>query len=217
MSLFTEGIDALRESRSGGNMNVRKLIIGASAILVATCIQAQDAHFGFQLTGSIPQGDMGNSDNLDGKIGYGLGIHCLVPFSEGHAIVPRLDYTMYKNNSDVTVGNTLYGYDLKVNVLAVGADYNYFVSRKANDGFYVLAGLGYSSLKWEVDTPIGNYNETKGTFYLAAGLGYMFTPNVGAEIRYTHASYSDIGSSSNSGYKQDESGPALNVSLLFRF
>lgn len=191
-------------------MNIARFIVVPTFAIVGICAQAQDVHFGAQATLALPQGDMGKSDYLDGKLGYGLGIHALVPLQGGHALVPRLDYTMYKRSLE---GDA----DLKVNVLAIGGDYNYFISEKPGDGFYVLAGLGYSSMKWEISSGPFSINETKGTYYLAAGGGFQFTPNVGVELRYTHAKYTDLGSSISPSIKEDVTGPAINASVFFRF
>ncbi len=175
--------------------------------------QAQDFRAGGQLTLSIPQGDLGDSDALDGKLGYGLGLHGFWGFGGGHAILPRLDYTMYKK----TDWQGEAGVDFKVNDLKVGADYNFYLSGRAGEGFYFLGGLGYSSLKWEAASGPVSLSETKGTFYLAAGGGFMFTPHVGAELRYTHAKYTGVGSSLPGFSGEDMTGPAISASLLVRF
>jgi len=190
-------------------MNISRVALAAIALTAFSGVaQAQDFKVGAQVTLSKPIGDMGNSDNLDGKFGYGLGLHGVWDLKGGHAIVPRIDYTMYKRSIDSA--------DLKVNDLKIGADYNYYISGKVSEGFYVLGGLGYSSAKWEVSMGPVSVSETKGALHLALGAGYMFTQNVGAELRYAHTKYSDVGA--DMGFPgQDLTGPSLSASVLFRF
>jgi hypothetical protein len=168
-------------------------------MLGASTVQAADTTFGFQLTVASPQSDL--DKYVDGKIGYGAGIHALVDMSDGHAIVPRLDYMSYSRSND--------SYDAKFSALNIGADYNYYISRRAGEGFYVLAGLGYSSGKFESDYLDYSVDETKGALYLQAGLGYSFTKNFGAELRYQHASYSFEGT--------DRTAPSIQASFTVRF
>ena len=173
----------------------------ALVVLAGTAVKAQDPRWGLQLTVAKPSGDAGDSKRFDGKIGYGLGANCLIGLGGGHAIVPRLDYIMYKRSE----GNV----ELKANVVSLGADYNYYMSGKANEGFYVAAGLGYSSAKWEITNPGSSYSESKGALYLQGGAGYMFTPNMGAAVTYQSVKYAfDAG---------DVTAPNIQASFIFRF
>lgn len=185
----------------------------AIAILSGSLLSAQNVQVGGQLTVSSPQGDFAKKEFLDGKIGYGAGLHVFVPMSGGNAIVPRVDYTMYKRTQKVQDVDI----DYKINTLMAGVDYEYFTSGKAGEGFYLNLGLGYSSLKWEISTTAGSINETKGTLYLAGGLGYNFGPNAGLELRYVHANYTNLGSSLGSTISTDRTGPSVNLSFIFRF
>lgn len=185
----------------------------AIAILSGSLLSAQGVQMGGQLTVSSPQGDLAKKEFLDGEIGYGAGLHIFVPIKGGSAIVPRLDYTLYKRTQEVQDVDI----DYKINTLMVGADYEYFVSGKAGDGFYLSLGLGYSSLKWEISTGAGSINETKGTLYLAGGAGYAFGRNAGLELRYVHAKYTGLGSSLDSSISEDRTGPSINLSLMLRF
>lgn len=187
---------------------MRHLCTLAMLALAASALQAQNIKPGAQLSLSFPQGDMGNSDYLDGQLGVGLGAHVLVDLNGGHAIVPRVDYTMYKKSSYQGYS----GLDFKVSDLKLGVDYNYFIDGKANQGAYLLGGLGYSSAKWELSAGPFAYSQTKGAAYIAIGGGYDFNANVGAELRYTHAKYNNV---ADSGL--DLTGPAFNASVTFRF
>lgn len=169
-----------------------------SALLAAAAFPAssQEAKFGGQLTLSKPQGDLDTA--VDGKLGYGLGVHVFVGLKDGHALVPRFDYIEHKNSR--------YGFDYTYKTMKLGADYNYFVSKKTNEGFYLIAGLSYNSIK--LDYP-GGSSDTKSNLGYGAGLGYMFTPHLGCELKYETVSYSTGG--------DDFKAPTLNLSFLARF
>lgn len=181
------------------------LVSAAVACVLATPTMAQDVHVGGQLTVSKPMGDLGASGNLDGKIGYGFGAHCLVGFQGGHAIVPRLDYTMYKRSTPA-------GSDFKVNALNFGVDYNYFVGGKANEGIYLGAGLGYGSTKFEVSSGVISINDTPTALTVAASVGMIFHKNMGAELRYTTATYEP----KVLGVTYETKSPSLNLSFIAR-
>lgn len=169
-----------------------------AALLATTGLPAtsQEAKFGGQLTLSKPQGDLDTV--VDGKLGYGLGAHVFVGFKDGHALVPRIDYLEHKNSR--------YGFDYTYKTTKLGADYNYFVGKKANEGFFLIAGLSYNSIK---GSSSGGSSETKSNLGFGAGLGYMFTPHLGGELKYESVSYSNNGS--------DFKAPTLNLSFLARF
>jgi len=189
-------------------------LIGLTLIATGASAKADDLKIGFQATLSKPQGDLGNSDWMDGKMGYGVGVHALIDLQNGHAIVPRLDYTMYKRS----LTESGIDFDIKSNILTIGADYNYYVGGKANEGFYVTAGLGYANGEFKIDNAFLPISATKGTLYLAAGAGYMFTPNIGAELRYQSAKFTDVETTVlGETVKGDVSAPSINASLVVRF
>ena len=201
--------------------------LGALLIASASSLaNAQDVRFGLQATVSKPQGDLGNTTSLDGKLGYGIGLQVPVDLKGGLVIVPRLDYVSYKRNASETthypVVDLTLNTDLKASLLYVGADINYYTN-KGNTGLYLLCGLGYSSGKFETTITGQMANEygniinanisdstTASSFYLAAGLGFNFNKNIGAEIRY-------IGINKYSKNKSDMSSPSLNASFVVRF
>jgi opacity protein-like surface antigen len=200
-------------------MKLSRISLAAIAALSLSGVaQAQDVNFGAQVILSQPQGDLGDSDLMDGKMGFGLGFHALVDLKGGHAIVPRLDYVTYKR-SEAVLG---VDFDYKANILTLGADYNYYINGKANEGFYVLAGLGFASGKFEMTNSFMsalNVSSSKSTLYFQVGAGYMFTPNVGAELRYQSAQFSDVDVNVG-GYTVavgDLSAPSIQASVMFRF
>jgi opacity protein-like surface antigen len=170
-----------------------------TAVLLALPAAAQDAHVGLTLGLSLPQGDA--STLVDSHTGFTLGLQAPVDLKNGHMVRPRLDYTQ-QNGSP-------YGIDITVSTLALGVDYNYYFSRQADRGFYLLAGLGYANTKVEVSSSFfGGGNDTEGAVNLAFGGGVQFNPTVGMEIRYT-STHPDFGGSLDND--------ALNLSVTFRF
>jgi len=210
-------------------MRFLRLILGAFGILAFTSgaiAEAQPVRFGGQITIVKPQGDLG--ENVDEKAGFGGGVNLLIDLKNGHAIVPRVEYLQFKNSK--SYNTTLYtssGYivpgtetdEIKVNVLNIGADYNYYFSKKTGEGFYLSGGVFYS--KCDV-----NYSETLSApgyiskiyktnfsgdgFGASVGAGCMFTENVGMEVKYSTVDYS-------MDRFDDGSAPTVGVSLIVRF
>lgn len=180
--------------------------------LVGIPLAAQELMtYGGQVTASLPAGPLSSKDWLDGQVGGGVGVHALIGFPGGHAIVPRFDYTYYKKSED--------GVDRKVQMYQLDADYNYFFSRHVNQGPYVGGGVGVGTTKFEL-TGLGYHSDdTPTTVFGAASAGWMFTPHLGAELRYTWSRYKpDVTDFSPRGYtgKPQVDAPTLNASLIIR-
>jgi hypothetical protein len=146
----------------------------------------------------LPAGPLSSTDWLDGKVGGGVGLHALIGFEGGHAIVPRFDYTYFKKSED--------GVDRKVQMYQLGADYNYFLSKQVNSGPYVGGGLGVATTKFELTGFGESKSDTPTTVY-------------GAELRYTWSRYKpDVTDFSPRGYtgKPTVDAPTLNASLIVR-
>jgi len=179
-------------------------VLGLSATLLAAGpLAAQDLRFGLQGTIALPAGDLGDRALLDNVLGYGFGAHAIVGFPGGHAIVPRADYTYFEKSSPTR----------RVQTLQLGADYNYFLSRTVNRGAYLGGGLGLDVAKFEVDQPGASDNDTPATVYGAVSAGYMFTTQIGAELRYTRAKHKP----ELFGAKPELTTPALQVTFVYRF
>jgi len=185
-------------------------LVGLS--LVAWPLAAQEVvTFGGQATVSLPTGSLTGKDWLDGKVGGGVGLHALLGFGGGHAIVPRFDYTYFKKSED--------GVDRKVQMYQLGADYNYFFSKEVNKGAYLLGGLGLGMTKFELSGRGYDSDNTPATAYAAAGAGWMFNPHVGAELRYTYSRYKpDVADFKPFGFtgKPNVDAGTLNASVIFR-
>jgi hypothetical protein len=193
-------------------MNTRmRLVFGLTGTLLVTGslsaadlpFSAQDIRFGLQGTVAFPTSDLGDKGLLDKSLGYGLGAHALVGFSGGHALVPRLDYTYFEKSAPTR----------KVQTLQLGADYNYFFSQKVNEGLYVGGGLGLGLAKFEVELPGASADDTPKTGYGSVFAGCMFTPHMGAELRYTYAKYKP----ELFGAKPEVTAPTVQGSFIYRF
>lgn len=153
--------------------------ITLATLLAAGCgLTAQEARFGLQGQVSIPQGDL--KDAVDSKPGLGLGVHYTFAFDQ-HVIRPRFDATFYP---EADFG----GVETKVNSLALGADYLYFVEGR-DRGLYITGGL--SAIRWEVDVNIpgfgsGSSHTTK--LGVAGGVGYQWNRAFGTELRFVKSS-----------------------------
>ena len=204
-------------------IHLKALILASSAVL----LNAQDVRFGLQATISKPQGDLGDTNSLDGKLGYGIGLQVPVDLKGGLVVVPRLDFISYTRSASATthypVLDLTLNTDLKASIFYIGSDFNFFTNGISNSGFYLLCGLGYSSGRFEttatgqVANSVGNVinvnisdSTTSGAFYISAGAGMSFNKNISSEIRY-------IGLNKYSKNGADMSSPSLNVSIVARF
>ena len=177
------------------------LASGAMLIMLGTqALQAQELALGIKATGSVPKGDLGDNTFLDSKLGYGAGVHLAIGVPGG-ALVPRVDYTVYENH-----GNG----DAKASMLQAGVDYDFYF-HPGYTGPYLGVGAGYGSTKFQQDTP--HMDDKPNNIYYAGQLGYMFTKNLGAEVRYTYAEYKP----SFNGGTPSVTSPTLNASLILQF
>jgi len=184
------------------------------AAYVATAASAQEFRFGAQATTALPLGDAGEKAFLNHRQGFGLGLHCQWNFQPRQALVPRIDVVLFRRDIG---GNGLFSIPYKeaftLKDIKVGADYNFVFS---NPGIYGIAGAGFSSFEWVISTDTVLARENKGTIYFSLGFGYALVEHFSAELRYTHASYSGVGSSSGFNGKT-LTAPAASLSLLWRY
>lgn len=189
------------------------LALGLSVLaLTGVSLSAQQVIYGGQITAALPAGPLSNKEWLDGQVGGGAGFHALIGFEGGHAIVPRFDYTYFKKSEG--------GVDRKVQMYQIGADYNYFLGGKVNQGPYVGAGVGFGSAKFELTGLGSSASDTPNTAYGAVSGGWMFTRHMGTELRYVWSRYKpEVADFSPRGYtgKQTVDAPTLNVSFIYRF
>ena len=132
----------------------------------------------------------------------GLGLHLAIPFPGG-ALVPRADYTEYKNNASNNA---------RARMLQVGVDYDFYFDRQQYTGPYLGIGAGYGSTKFEQDTP--HLNDTPNNIFYAAQAGFMFHHPCGARNCATPTpSTSPI----FSGPRPTYNSPTWNASFILQF
>jgi len=181
---------------------VRRWTFISCLFLLAVPASAQDTRYGFAIGLAFPQAD--TNQLVDHKLGYAVGGQIALPLGDGHVLRPRLDLSVVTRNTDQ-------GSSLSVTTGCVGADYNRFVSGRANEGFYLLVGLGYAvTTLSHTDLRFSPYNnlqssQDQNAIALAAGLGYQFNRTYGADLRYT--------TTKPGSFKND----AVNLSMVFQF
>ncbi len=192
---------------------IHHLALGLSALaLSGVSLSAQQYSFGGQVSAAIPTGPLASKDWQDGKLGAGVGLHVVIDLQGGHALVPRLDYSRFKKSES--------GVDRKVQTYQFGVDYNYFLSGKVNQGPYFGAGIGFAHAKFELTGLGDSSSDTASEAYGALEGGWMFTRNLGAELRYTYSPYKpEMADFAPRGYtgKPTVNAPGLSASFIFRF
>jgi len=170
-------------------------LLGTSALQA----QTQSLDLGVRVTASVPKGDLGDKNFLDNKVGYGGGVHLAIVVPGG-ALVPRVDYTTYKNRGDA-----------EAKMLQAGVDYDFYFRRMDNTGPYLGVGAGYGSTKFNQAST--HLNDTPNNIFYAGQAGYMFTRHLGAEVRYTYAEYKPH----FDGPRPTYNSPTWNASLILQF
>ena len=174
-------------------------IILISALVGAPVLRSQDLYFGFQCGINSPQSDVKNQLNL--KAGFNLGGNMFIDLGNGHAIAPRVDYTTFSGKSFVNgiasppgfpaPGYPLYGKG-QFNSLALVVDYDYFLNGKTTKGPYLLVGIGATPNRYTLDetsdpsipAPIPGHSGHKNAMVFDGGMGYLFSPHFGVDIKY---------------------------------
>ncbi|MCL1894284.1 MAG: porin family protein [Holophagaceae bacterium] len=185
-----------------------KKTVATIIFLSASMLQGQEVRFGAQGTLAFPVGDAGQSEFLNHRPAFGFGVNAIWNFHPRHVFVPRFDMTFYKRNFEGNNTNPLKS-SATLSDIKLGVDYNLIT--KFN-GFYGIAGLGLSSFDWMGDDVA---RDKKTALYFALGAGYPLTNNFLAELRYTHASYTDV--TDDLGRRWNRSAPAINLSLMWRY
>jgi hypothetical protein len=83
----------------------------------------------------------------------------------------------------------------------------------------VGGGLGFGATRFELSGNGYSASDTPDTAFVAASAGWMFTSNLGAELRYTWSRYKpDVVGFAPRGYdgKPDVDAPTINASFIVR-
>lgn len=169
----------------------------AAALLLAAGAQplrgADRPKFGGAVTLSLPTSDL-KTDTKD-KVGFGAAFQVTFDLGQGHAVRPRADFTVYNLKETRLSGSDAREYKELVSY-GLGADYLYYVKGRADQGVYLLAGVGVQ--RWNVainthDSDDDRYtSETthrKTSVGGAVGLGVQVNHWFGVEARYAFSRY----------------------------
>lgn len=187
----------------------RRWGFGILAITLAGCpLPAQEINYGGQLTVSLPGSDLGSRTWLHHRLGAGAGVHALIGLEDGYALVPRFDYSSYEKQP------------VKVQVLQLGVDLDYFFSARVNEGPFLGGGLQFGAARFELTGDAGSARATPKAPGAAFIAGWMFTQNLGAEWRWGWSKFKpDLTGPVPSGYPAHATVGAqtMNASFLFRY
>lgn len=180
--------------------------------LAATAVHARDSKFGFQLTATKPQAELGTLFAYN--IAPGLGLHSLMDYGYGHAAVPRFDYAQYSRDET--------GLEVDLYETRFGVDYNYYFSKEAGEGLYFSAGVGLAYGRLDVKSSQIRGEDSAAGLYVTGGLGWMVTPHVGLEAKYTAMRYGFAMATGSGGTVIATDGelteaPSFSLSLMVRF
>jgi hypothetical protein len=113
---------------------------------------------------------------LDGKQGFGLGIHWLHRHGIQHTSRTRLDWNVWAQGAAVN------GVKTQVSNYTLAFDHLYHFDRR-DQGPYLLGGLG--AVRWftERESVLGSARSHTTKLGISAGAGWQFNRNLGAETR----------------------------------
>jgi hypothetical protein len=148
--------------------------------------------FGLQAQLMIPGGDLTNQVGSGNALGLGAQVRW--DLSRGHAVVARVDRVEFSGTRTFDLYDG-YGFpvgttsaDAKQTIISLGADYNYYFSRKVGEGFYLGGGLGFLQKDESYTAPAGtqftgNPNQTKTRVYVDFNLGVALNKHVNLYMR----------------------------------
>jgi opacity protein-like surface antigen len=128
--------------------------------------------------------------------GFGLGVQTAFDLDPGQAVAPRLDYQ--RSTDSTTAGSDAAPVNLSstVDMVSLGADYQYYPGGRTGNGLYLQAGLGLAWARLDVSGsgPGGSGQATSRQTrpYPEAGLGYAFTSHFGLEVLYRALRFNDV-------------------------
>jgi len=113
---------------------------------------------------------------MDGKQGFGLGIHGLHRHGIQHTSRTRFDWNVWGQ------GPAVDGVKTQVSNYTLAFDHLYHFNNR-DEGPYILGGLG--AVRWftERETALVNLRSHTTKLGVSAGAGWQFTRNIGAEAR----------------------------------
>jgi opacity protein-like surface antigen len=196
-------------------MHIKNLPLLLLPLLGALPVQAMEMAFGLQGNVAMPIGSFGDTNHLDRRAGFGLGVQAPMDFGDGHVLRPRLDYLSMRRNSD----DIFYRTDSWLFM----AEYNGHLSGY-KEGVFLIGGLGLHHTRRDASRPLNGASSvcqdaTTGLAY-DLGVGYAFNRNLALDVKYLGLSmgemtYSKVGRTAL--YETAFSAGTVMVSLGYTF
>jgi len=160
-------------------MRVQPLALCALALGLPLSARSFDVQA--QLTVNEPTHDLKTA--MDGKQGYGLGLHWLSRKGIQHTSRTRLDWNVWGQ------GPAVNGVRTQVSNYNLAFDHLYHFDNR-DQGLYLVGGL--SAVRWftEQESALGTQRSHTTKLGITAGGGWQFTRNIGAEARVLVSSVS---------------------------
>lgn len=209
---------------------MKKVVLTAVAVLGFVVSNAQEVKYGAKL-GLNMSNFAGDAENTDAKLGFQVGGFAEIKITDKFAVQPELMFSAQGAKSEESYssgGYTSLSEDTqKFNYINIPVMAKYYATEK----LYIEAGpqIGFlMSAKSEYKETVTFGGETEVTsgsddvkefvnstdFGLGLGLGFNFTENIGAGLRYT-SGLSNLAKDAPAGYKVTNSNIALSVSYKF--
>lgn len=209
---------------------MKKVLLTVTAVMAFGLMNAQEVKYGAK-AGLNLSNVAGDVENNDMKIGFQIGGFAEIKISDKFSVQPELLYSAqgFKEKESGSEDGFTYSYEStsKLSYLNIPVMAKYYATEK----FYVEAGpqIGFlmsAETEEEETVSFGGVTESESTttdvkefrnstdFGLGLGLGYNFTENIGAGLRYT-AGLSNIYKDAPSGYSVNNSNIAVSVAYTF--
>ena len=208
---------------------MKKVLLTVAAVMAFGLMNAQEVKYGAK-AGLNMSNLAGDVENADMKVGFQIGGFAEIKISDKFSVQPELLFSTQGAKSETASADEFGTYNeketLRLNYLNIPIMAKFYASEK----FYVEAGpqIGFllsAESEYEAsgtDFTGESFNESATTdvkeftnstdFGLGLGLGYNFTENIGAGLRYT-AGLSDIYKDSDG--KVNNSNIAISVAYTF--
>lgn len=209
---------------------MKKIVLTAVAVLGFVVSNAQEVKYGAKL-GLNLSNFAGDAEDANGKLGLLVGGFAEIKISDKFAIQPELLFSAQGSKSEESESSSGFSSTSedtqKLNYLNIPVMAKYYATEKLfieagpQIGFLLSAKSEYE----DTQTFGGSTQTTSGStdikefvnstdFGLNIGLGFNFTENIGAGLRYT-SGLSNILKDAEDGYKVTNSNIALSVSYTF--
>lgn len=205
---------------------MKKIVLTAVAVLGFVVSNAQEVKYGAKL-GLNYSNYAGDVEDANGKLGLLVGGFAEIKIADKFAIQPELLFSAQGYKSEESSSNSSREYTEKLNYLNIPVMAKYYATEK----LFIEAGpqIGFllsGKAEFEGSQNFGGTTTTfsgsedikdefnSTDFGLNIGLGFNFTENIGAGLRYT-SGLSNIIKDAEDGYKITNNNIALSVSYTF--